>query len=120
VWDLSFGNVKASMSASDALSALAAVQSFAFNMEDIVNAPAPELIPELLPDGRCYAKQKNNVDVDATSSHVFECRSCQYLHCMERRTFGRRDHVAIRDEYAVQRPCWMLISEVDEPSLTIC
>jgi hypothetical protein len=51
VWEITIGTIKASSTSTEAASAIAALQSFGFNMKDPVNAPAADLLPPLLPDG---------------------------------------------------------------------
>jgi hypothetical protein len=52
MWEIKFGDVKVSLSYADVQAIGAAVKSFGFNFTDAVNAPASELLPEVVPDGK--------------------------------------------------------------------
>ena len=51
LWEIAIGDVKASMSAREAIPLVAAANFFRLNFVDLVNAPAEDFLPNIDPDG---------------------------------------------------------------------
>lgn len=52
LWEIAVGDVKASMSAREAIPLAAAANFFRLNFVDLVNAPAQDFLPDIDPDGK--------------------------------------------------------------------